>query len=63
MSSKKKVTSIRMPTELAVDIKELAKRYDRTENEQMVYMLKQQVRLEQEKQVDQMIAEKGAIII
>ena len=63
MSSKKKVTSIRMPAELAVDIKELAKRYDRTENEQMVYMLKQQVRLEQEKEIDKMIAEKGAIII
>ena len=52
-----------MPAELAVDIKELAKRYDRTENEQMVYMLKQQVRLEQEKEIDKMIAEKGAIII
>lgn len=63
LSSKKKATSIRMPVELAADIKELAKRYDRTENEQMVYMLKQQVKLEHEKEIDAMIAKDGAIIL
>lgn len=42
-----KATSIRMPLDLSSQIKALATHYERTENEQMVWMLKQQVRLEQ----------------
>jgi len=46
MATVTKVTSIRMSPGLNKDIKVLAEHYNRTENEQMVWMLEQQVHQE-----------------
>jgi predicted transcriptional regulator len=61
-------TSLRLPPELEADLKRLAKEHSRSSHSEMIFALKEYVKRckklnDAVKDVDKMIAEKGAIII